>query len=161
MTRIVAALLLAALTALPALAKDKEPYVWEKIQTVDLTQREIITYSNAYIAEKFGSGKEVVELNDPDLGKLVGTVILMNEDAKLLHAFHGIRGRLIIDAKDGRIRIQMHNIVATDSKGVKAAWGEIESANRYRIEPMAVKVLDKFATDLQTYLANARANSDW
>ena len=96
-----------------------------------------------------------------ELGKLVGTVVLMNEDAKFLHAFHGIYGRLILDAKDGRYRMQMTNIVAVDSKGIKAAWGEIESANNYRIQPMAEKVLADFSDELNAYLANAKKSAEW
>lgn len=141
--------------------EETPPYVWEKVNTVDLTQAEIITYTNAYIAEKFGSGKEVVELSDPALGKLVGTVILMNKDAKLLHAFHGIRGRLIVDAKEGRYRMQMTNIVAVDSKMQKSGWGEIEGANNYRIQPMAEQVLNEFSTNLNAYLANAKQSNDF
>lgn len=161
MTRIVATMLLALLCAFPAAAKDEEAYVWERISEVDLTQQEIITYAHAYIAENFGSSKEIIELNDPALGKLVGTITVMSEDARRLHAFHGANGRLIIDAKDGRYRIQMTNIVGTDANGVKANWGRLESANRYRIQPMAESALDRFANNLQTYLANAKANSDW
>lgn len=161
MARLVAFVLLLSLLALPAWGKDKEPYVWERVNEVDLTQQEIITYAHVYLAEKFVSSKDFIQLNDPALGKLVGTVILRNKDARLLHAFHGIRGRLIIDAKDGRYRIQMTNIVGTDSDGQPHSWGQIEGANNYRIQPMAESVLDDFSNELTSFLASAKANEDW
>lgn len=164
MTRLLATILgitLLLFSQIGLTKEEKPPFVWEKISTVDLTQKEIVTYSNAFFAEKFVSGRRVVELNDPELGKLVGTVVLMNDDAKVLHAFHGIYGRLILDAKDGRYRMQMTNIVAVDSKGIKAAWGEIESANNYRIQPMAEKVLADFSAELQNYLTNAKKSAEW
>lgn len=141
--------------------EDKPPFVWEKISSVELTQKEIITYINAYIAEKFVSGKHVIELSDPELGKLVGTVTLMDPDAKMLSAFHGIHGRLIVDAKDGRYRLQMANIVAVDSKMQKSGWGEIEGANNYRIQPVADRTLANFSNELQAYLANAKKAGEW
>lgn len=156
-------LLMACLLIAPIIhaKEDKPPYVWEHIANVDLTQKEIITHTNAYIAEKFVSGRHVVELNDPDLGKLVGTVTLMDPDAKMLSAFHGINGRLIVDAKDGRYRLQMTNIVAVDSKMQKSGWGQIESANNYRIQPVADRALATFSNELQAYLANAKKAGEW
>lgn len=164
MTRLIAMILGVALLLLSQMAQakeDKPPFIWEKIATVDLTKKEIVTYTNAFIAEKFVSGKSVIELTDPERGKIVGTVVLMNPDAKMLNPFHGIYGRLIVDAKDGRYRLQMTNIVAVDSKGLKANWGEIESANNYRIQPMADKVLADFAAELNAYLTNAKKSAEW
>jgi len=54
------------------------PYVFEKIESVDLSKSEIITYSAAFIAEKFVSAKSVLQLKDAELGKIVGDVVLMN-----------------------------------------------------------------------------------
>ena len=55
----------------------------------------------------------------------------------------------------------MSNIVGTDNDGVEKAWGKIEGANRYRIEPMAVSILEDFNAELQKYLNNAKANDNW
>lgn len=66
-----------------------------------------------------------------------------------------------MEAEDGRCRLQMTNIVAVDSKGLKTNWGEIESANNYRIQPMADKVLADFSTEPNAYLSNAKKASEW
>jgi hypothetical protein len=79
------------------------PYVFEKIETIDLKKKEIIGHANAFIAEKFVSAKRVIQLTDADLGKIVGDVILMNPDAGFFEAFKGIKTRLILDARDGRV----------------------------------------------------------
>lgn len=144
-----------------ALTKEKEPYIFEAVKEVALTKAEIISYANAFIAEKFVSAKSVIQMNDPNLGKIVGDVALINPKAKFGHAFKGIRGRFVLDAKDGKFRLQMSNIVGTDNNGVEKAWGKLEGANRYRIEPMAVSILENFTTELQKYLNNAKANDNW
>jgi len=117
-----------------------------------MNKKKIIAHSAAFIAEKFVSAKSVIQLKDPELGKIVGDVVLMNSKAKFLDAFKGIKGRLIVDAKDGKYRMRMSNIVAVDGDGVEANWGKLESANRYRIEPMAKSVLAEFSDELTSYL---------
>lgn len=136
-------------------------YVFEKIENVDLNKNEIITHSTAFIAEKFVSAKSVIQLKDPELGKIVGDVVLMNSKAGFFDAFKGIKGRLVLDAKDGRYRLQMSNIEAIDGNGVVSSFGRLEGANRYRIEPMAKSVLAEFSDELTTYLRKAKASANW
>lgn len=136
-------------------------YVFERIENVEMSKNEIIAHSAAFIAEKFVSAKSVIQLNDPELGKIVGDVVLMNSNARFLDAFKGIKGRLVLDAKDGRYRLQMSNIVAIDGNGVESAWGKLEGANRYRIEPMAKSVLATFSDELAAYLKKAKASGNW
>lgn len=79
-------------------------YVFERIENVEMNKNEIIAHSAAFIAEKFVSAKSVIQLKDPELGKIVGDVVLMNSKAGFFDAFKGIKGRLILDAKDGKYR---------------------------------------------------------
>lgn len=138
-----------------------EIYVYEKIYSSELSKSEIISNSNAYLAEMFSSAKSEIKLKDMDLGRIIGNVTLMNSNAGFFDAFKGIVGKLVIDAKDGRYRVTMSNIEAVDGNGDVAAFGKLEGANRYRIEPMAKSVLDDFSYELETYLKNAKASSDW
>jgi hypothetical protein len=137
------------------------PYIFERIENVDLNKSEIITHSVAFIAEKFVSAKSVIQLKDPELGKIVGDVVLMNSKAGFFDAFKGIKGRLVLDAKDGRYRLQMSNIEAIDGSGAVSPFGKLESANRYRIEPMAKSVLAEFSDELTGYLKTAKASANW
>ena len=137
------------------------PYVFERIENVDLNKSEIIIHSTAFIAEKFVSAKSVIQLKDPELGKIVGDVVLMNSKAGLFDAFKGIKGRLVLDAKDGRYRLQMSNIEAIDGNGVVSPFGRLEGANRYRIEPLAKSLLAEFSDELTGYLKKAKASANW
>jgi hypothetical protein len=153
-----------ALIAVPASADDKpdaKPYVFERIESVELSKSEIVAHAGAFIAEKFVSAKSVIQLKAPELGKIVGDVVLMNKDAGFLDAFKGIKGRLVLDAKDGKYRLQMSNIEAINGNGVVSPFGKLEGANRYRIEPMANTVLTTFSDQLTAYLRNANASSNW
>lgn len=136
-------------------------YIYEKVMSIELSKSDIILFSSAFIAERFTSAKSVVQLKDTELGKLVGNVILMNSNASFFDAFHGINGKLIIDSKDGKYRLQVVNINGVGKGGVTAAWSNIEGANRYRIEPMAKVVLDNFSSDLHAYLIKTKADSNW
>ncbi len=137
------------------------PYVFERIENVDLNKSEIISYSSAFIAEKFVSAKSVIQLKDSELGKIVGNVVLINSKAGFFDAFKGIKGRLVLDAKDGRYRLQMSNIEAIDGNGVVSAFGRLEGANRYRIEPMAKSMLAEFSNELTGYLKKAKNSAKW
>ena len=137
------------------------PYVFERIENVDLNKSEIIIHSTAFIAEKFVLAKSVIQLKDPELGKIVGDVVLMNSKAGLFDAFKGIKGRLVLDAKDGRYRLQMSNIEAIDGNGVVSPFGRLEGANRYRIEPLAKSLLAEFSDELTGYLKKAKASANW
>lgn len=136
-------------------------FIYEKVIETELTKKEAVAYSAAFIAEKFKSAKIVIELRDEDLGKLVGTVILKDRDARVLAAFKAIQARIVIDAKDGRVRLQAMNIVGIDGNDNLSPWGEIESANQYRVEPLAVKILHSFEADLTSYLGKAKASAAW
>ena len=157
-------LLLLLLLFIPSLllasGKNKEPYVYKSINEVSLTKAEIISYSSQFIAQKFVSGKSVIELKDKELGKIVGNIVLMNKKAKFFHAFKGISGNMTISAKKGKFKFEMASIVGTDGKGKKANFGELEGANRYRIEPMTVQILDEFVLELKNYLSKAKASDD-
>jgi len=137
------------------------PYIYEKIENVDLNKSEIISHSVAFLSEKFVSAKSVIQLKDPELGKIVGDVVLMNSKAGFFDAFKGITGRLVIDAKDGKYRMRMSNIVAIDGNGEVSVFGKLEGANRYRIEPMAKSVLDEFSNELKIYLQKAKESTNW
>lgn len=158
-----------ATVALPVYAEEGEneavtsdgPYVFERIENVDLNKSEIVAHSAAFIAEKFVSAKSVIQLKDPDLGKIVGDVVLMNSKAGFFDAFKGIKGRLVLDAKDGKYRLQMSSIVAIDGNGGVSPFGKLEGANRYRIEPMTNSVLGEFSDELTAYLKNAKTSADW
>jgi hypothetical protein len=138
------------------------PYVFEKVESVDLSRKEIIAHANAFIAERFVSAKSVIQLNDPELGKIVGDVVIMNSQAGFFDAFKGIKTRLVLDAKDGRYRLQASNVEGIDGKGVvPAMWGKLESANRYRIEPLAQSLLPAFSEDLHAYLKKAKEKANF
>jgi hypothetical protein len=162
--------ILAIIAAVPAVyaeegnAEEKPsdgPYVFERVENVDLNKSEIVAHSAAFIAEKFVSAKSVIQLKDPELGKIVGDVVLMNSKARFLDAFKGIKGRLVLDAKDGKYRVQMSNIEAVDGNGVVSPFGKLEGANRYRIEPMAKSVLAEFSDEITAYLKKAKASANW
>ena len=136
-------------------------FVFERIENVEMDKKDIISNSVAFIAEKFVSAKSVIQLKDPELGKIVGDVVLMNSKSGFLDAFHGIKTRIVLDAKDGKYRLQMSNVVATDRNGIESPWGKIEGANRYRIEPMAQSVLCEFSNELLNYLKKVKANANW
>jgi hypothetical protein len=137
------------------------PYVLERVENVDLSNSEIVAHSAAFIAEKFVSAKSVIQLKDPELGKIIGDVVLMNSKARFLDSFKGIKSRLVLDAKDGKYRLQMSNIEAIDGNGVLSPFGKLEGANRYRIEPMAKSVLAEFSDELTAYLKKAKASANW
>jgi hypothetical protein len=138
------------------------PYVFERISTVDLGKKELIAHVNAFIAERFVSGKSVVQLNDPELGRIVGDIVLMNPTAGFFDAFKGIKTRFIVDARDGRFRLQATNVEGIDGNGVVPPnWGKLESANRYRIEPLAQSLLPAFADALHDYLKKAKEKANF
>jgi len=137
------------------------PYVFEKIEKVKLTKKEIIIYSVAFISEKFKSAKTVIQLKDQELGKIIGDIVLMNSEAGFFDAFKGIKTRIKIDAKDGKYRFQSSNVEGVDGNGIISSFGKLEGSNRYRIEPMTNAVLTKFSSELKSYLETAKAESDW
>jgi hypothetical protein len=136
-------------------------YVFERIERVDLSKSEIISHSTAFIAEKLVSAESVIRLKDPEMGKIVGDVVLMNAKAGYFDAFKGIRTRLVLDAKDGRYRLQMSNIETVDGYGVISPLGRLEGAYRYRIEPIANSVMAEFSDELTTYLRRVKAAENW
>ena len=135
-------------------------FLYEKIEPVELSKKEIIAHSAAFLAEKFKSSKSVIELRDDELGKIVGDVILRNPKAKFLSAFPAVKVRIIIDAKDGRYRLQATNIVGVDGNGKVTTW-TIEGTNQYRLEPAALEALNAFAAEFKTYISNVKSSSDW
>jgi hypothetical protein len=138
------------------------PYVFERIENVELSKKEIVAHTSAFIAEKFVSARSVIQLNDSELGKLVGDVVLMNTQAGFFDAFKGIKTRLVLDARDGRYRLQASNVEGIDGNGVvPAMWGKLESANRYRIEPLAQSLLKALAEDLSEYLKKAKEKANF
>lgn len=139
---------------------DSGLFVYEKIESVELSRREIIGYAAAFLAEKFKSSKSVIELRDEDLGKIVGDVILKDEKAGMFDAFKEIKARIILDAKHGRYRLQATNLVGLDGNG-NTTFGKIEGANQYRLEPLALNVLPPFADELKAYLTKAKASRDF
>jgi hypothetical protein len=141
--------------------EDGGTYLFERIESVDLSKIEIISHSTAFIAEKFVSAKSVIQLKDPEMGKIVGNVVLMNPKPGYFDAFKGIKARLVLDAKDGEYRLQMSNIEAVDGDGVVSPLGRLEGANRYRIEPVANSVLAEFSDELTAYLRKAKASENW
>lgn len=136
-------------------------FVFERIEAVDLNKKEIVSHTAAFIAEKFKSSKQVLELRDDELGKIVGDIVLHNPDAGMFDGFKSIKARLIVEAKDGRYRLRITNITGIDGNGNISPWGQIEGANQYRLEPLAEKVLPPFATDFKGYLAKAKSNNNW
>ncbi|MFD0727448.1 DUF4468 domain-containing protein [Lysobacter brunescens] len=135
-------------------------FVYEKIEAVDLSKREIVSHAAAFLAEHFKSSRSIIELRDDELGKIVGDIIVKNPKAKMLSAFPAIRTRIIIDAKDGRYRLQATNIVGVDGNGTVTSWG-IEGANQYRIEPAALEALNAFSSALNSYINNAQSSGNW
>jgi hypothetical protein len=145
----------------PDFKVENELFVFEKISPVELSKKEIITQAAAFIAAKFVSARSVIQLQDAELGKIVGDVILHDRDARMLAAFKGVKVRITIDAKDGRYRLQATNIVGIDGNGAVSPWGEVESANQYRIEPLAAKLLNDFEQELTSHLKTAKAAENW
>lgn len=135
-------------------------FIYEKIEPVELSKKEIIANSAAFLAEKFRSSKSVIELRDDELGKIVGDVILRNPKAKFLSAFPAVKARIIIDAKDGRYRLQATNIVGVDGNGKVTTW-TVEGANQYRLEPAALEALNAFAAEFKAYISDVHSSSDW
>ncbi len=41
------------------------------------------------------------------------------------------------------------------------AWGILEGPNRYRIEPMANRIINNFADKLYNYLKKAKKDAEW
>lgn len=136
-------------------------FLFEKVESVDLTKKEVVAHAAAFIAEKFKSSKSVIELRDDELGKIVGDVVLANPDAKMFDAFKAIKTRVIVDAKDGKYRLQATNIVGIDGNGNVSPWGNIESANQYRVEPLALHVLSAFAEEFKAYMGKAKTDDSW
>lgn len=136
-------------------------YVFERIESVELSKIEIISHSTAFLAEKFVSAKSVIQLKDPELGKIVGNVVLMNAKPGYFDAFKGIKARLVLDAKDGKYRLQMSNIEAVDGDGIRSPLGRLEGANKDRIEPVARSILAEFSDELTAYLREAKASENW
>ena len=145
----------------PEFKVENELFVFERIAPVELSKNEIITQAAAFIAAKFVSAESVIQLQDAELGRIVGDVVLHDRDARMLAAFKGIKARITIDAKDGRYRLQATHIVGIDGNGRVSPWGEVESANQYRVEPLAAKLLVAFEQDLTSHLKNAKASAEW
>jgi hypothetical protein len=137
------------------------PFVFERFEAVELSQKHIVAHTAAFIAERFVSSKSVMQLKDPELGKIVGDIVLMNANAGFFDAFKGIKTRVVLDAKDGRYRLRATNVEGIDGNGVVPAWGKLKGPNRYRIEPMAQGLLTGFADDLLAYLKKAKADGNW
>ena len=79
----------------------------------------------------------------------------------MFDAFKAIKMRLVIDAKDRRYRLQAMNIVGVDGNGKVPQWGQIESANQYRLEPLALQVLPAFAAEFKSYMGKAKSSNSW
>lgn len=58
-------------------------FLFEKVESVELTKKEVVAHAAAFIAEKFKLSKSVIELRDDELGKIVGDVVLANPNAKM------------------------------------------------------------------------------
>jgi len=136
----------------PAHASDDAPYKFAKVQEVALNKSEIIKASHLYIAENFKYSKNGIQLNDPDAGSFIANLRIMDNDAGFFDAFKGITFLLSVEAKDKKFRIKATHIVAIDGNGAVSAFGDVNGSNRYRIEPLADKILNKLTADIQAHL---------
>ena len=136
-------------------------YVYERIETVDLKKSEIVAYAAAFIAERVVSGRSAIQLTDSQLGKIIGDVELMNPRTGSSDSFKGIKCRLVLDAKDGRFRLQISNVEAIDRFGALSPFGKLEGTYRGEIEPLATSLLTDFSSELTGYLKSAKAPTNW
>lgn len=132
------------------------PYVFSKIQSVKLSKFEIIKNTHSFVAENFRYSKNGIQLNDPDVGNFIANVLVQDKDAGFFDAFHGITCMLQVEAKEHKYRIKATHVIAVDTDGNESPFGEIEGGNRYRIEPLANKVLEKLSSDLQSHLEKSK-----
>lgn len=144
-----------------ALASNAQPYEFKRIGEVSLSKGEIVRFTRSYFAEKFVSGRDVVQMADEQLGKVVADVILDDPNAGMFDVFTRIKARLAIDAKDGRYRLRAVDIVGLSSDSLDERGGDINGMNRDRIEPMANNILKQFADDLHVYLQRAKQDAEW
>jgi len=93
-----------------------KPFKFAEVREVNFKKEEIIIHAASFISEKFVSGKSVIQVNDPQNGKISGNIILKDPKANFFHYFHYIQCHLIIEAKDGRFRMQAKNVKALDAK---------------------------------------------
>lgn len=93
-------------------------FIFEKIEPVELSKKEIVANSAAFLAEKFKSSKSVIELRDDEIGKIVGDVILRNPKAKFLSAFPAVKARIIIDARTDAIVFKQPTLSALMEMGM-------------------------------------------
>lgn len=142
-------------------ADQDKPYVFTKVHQIDLSKKEIILHIRAYIAEKFVSAKSVIEISDLELGKLVGDISLRDPEAGWLSVYRGINARIMFDAKDGKYRLKATNVVNLSQEGLPEPMITVEGGNRQWMEPMANRLLNDFADEVQKHLISAKSGDDW
>ena len=152
-----AASLVAILGAAHA-AEDKPPFQFERVGEAPGTTAQLVTKAQSFLAERQGSAKVATQQVDKEAGRIVNDIVLMNSDAGMFDAFHGVSTRLILEFKEGRYRLRATDIWGADRDGKRSSWGDVNGANRYRIEPLAQAVLDRFAADLDAYLKRPMDN---
>ena len=141
----------------------KKPFVFAEVRKVDLTKEEIITNTAVFIAQKFVSSKSVIDVNSPTQGKLAGNIILKDPDAGWLDIYKYISLQLIVEAKNGRFRMQAKNVhgLLNDFGRPPEHMSGIEGRNADVLKPKTYKLLNKLLSELNSHLLKTKANSKW
>ena len=128
----------------------------EVIQDIDMSKDEIYTQSLSWMAEKFVSAKDVIQLKDKEAGKIIGkgyTDIKIGWLVLIPSKF-----TLKIDAKDNKYRLTFKDVIM--DFGQSGGEKPIESTNLNSTEQKARDSFNAIAASLQQYLVEAETD-EW
>lgn len=151
-------LIVALLGGCAAMMADKakaNPYTLEIInEAPELSSDEIYNAARLWIAETFVSGKEVTQLEDSEMGVVVGRGITQVEIGWLTYVdtFFKIR----VDSKDGRYRLTFSDVSVDFGTA-----GKRPIATNENVSDNVTEEFNSIAADFHQYITTARDDASW
>lgn len=140
---------------LSSMAMAQDAFSVEIIREHKMPRDQIFDNAALWLAESIRSSKAAIELNDKDIGTIIGNV---SADLKIGWAVYmPIQFKLRIDVKDNRYRMTFSQVKILAGSSLKP----IESANRDSLEPKARDLFEQLATSFQDYLAASAKSKAW
>lgn len=151
---IITALMLVA--AQLAIAANDGRFSVEIIKEIEMPKEQIYDNTLLWMAETFVSSEDVIDLQNREMGKIVGNAITVIDGGWLGDTT--FRYSLKVDIKDQKFRATYSNVLLVSSD---MAEKPVESANRKMLYPKATKRFEELTDSLYAYLLSAENNDDW
>jgi len=131
-------------------------YEYQKVQEVDASADQIYTEAQAWMAERFVSSQDAIQLRDEENHRLVANAE-KNMDVGTMGTSLPVEMDLIVEARDGRFRMTARNFIIRSSAAGQTTEVPPTEGNLGDIEAE----LDAIRTELAAYVEESQEEDDW